>query len=111
MTTGAFMGDRDLFEALVKKADGYRDRAPVFRTEQPDQKAMEKEARSIARFAWPFFCDCQPRLVSDVVNSVLMLQVPEGGDVGLYLPSGAIAGALRNARSKKPLVDDEKKAD
>ena len=105
------MGDRDLFKALVNKADGYRDRAPVFRTEQPDPKAMEKEARSIARFLWPFFGDCQPRLVADVVNGVLMMQVPEGGDVGLFHPSGAIAGALRNARSKKPLVEDERKAD
>ena len=105
------MGDRDLFEALVHKADGYRDRAPVFRTAQPDAKAMEKEARSIARFAWPWFGDCQPRLVADVANGMAMMLVPEGGNVGLYYPSGAIAGALSTAQKKKPLVDDERKAD
>jgi hypothetical protein len=90
------MAGRDLAAALAERAKGYRDRAPVFTVEPPEPKLSLQRARLALQWVWPFFDECQPKFDDLVVGSMARLRTPNDGRVGVYLPSGALAGVVRH---------------
>jgi hypothetical protein len=107
----AFMTDgSDLHAALVGSAQGYREQAPVFRIEQPDQEKSKALARSLLNLFWNQFGDC--RIVLQPVGGVIARMVlPNAGRLDIFHPSGAIAAIMQPSPTRKPMAPDESKVD
>lgn len=104
------MGDGDLIAALARRAEGYRDRVPVFRIEQPNTEKLLRQARTVVNLLWPQFGDCSLR--PEVVGAIMtMMHLPDEGHVDVFHPSGAIAGRMRTRTSRVPIATDERSAD
>jgi len=103
--------DTDLLDSLVKHATGYQDRANVFHVEQPAMAASLKSAIELTSLIWPWFdyCNMRPEAVSNAMVASFLL--PNDGGLQVFGASGAIAAAMRGVATRKPLEQDERKAD
>ncbi len=108
--TGESVDNNDLLSALVKRAEGFVDRAPVFHIEQPSVEDSVGQARAAARFAWNQFGECSLR--PDIVGATLSrMQLPNEGRVDVFHPSGAIAAYMHPPTSRQPITPNERLAD
>lgn len=104
------MVESDLFAALVKLAKGHRDRVPVFHTVQPSSEESMKQARALAVLIWPLFGECSFR-PENVDGLVTQMRLPDDGHVGIFRPSGAVAGSMHPMQTRKPIAPDERSVD
>lgn len=100
----------DLVSALVDRADGVLDRAPVLHIEQPSVDDSIALAQSTARFVWNQFGECS--LLPEHVGATLSrMRLPNEGRVDVFHSSGAIAAYMHPPTSRQPLTTDERHAD
>ncbi|MCW2655402.1 MAG: hypothetical protein JWR32_6378 [Mycobacterium sp.] len=104
------MDNNDLVSALVNRAEGFQDRAPVFHIEQPSVEDSIARARSAARFVWNQFGDCSLR-PDPVSTDLSRMQLPNEGRVDVFHSSGAIAAYMHPPTSRQPLTPNERLAD
>ena len=104
------MDKNDLLSALVKRAEGFLDRAPVLHIEQPSVEDSVAQAGSAARSVWLQFGDCsfRPEYVSTTMSRV---RLPNEGRVDVFHSSGAIAAYMHPPTSQQPLTANERLAD
>ncbi len=104
------MAESDLLAALAKKAEGYRDRVPVFHIAQPSAAESVHQAQALASLVWNEFTECglRPDNVGSFQSRIVL---PNSGRVDVFHPSGAIAASMRNPVSRKPIAVDERRAD
>jgi hypothetical protein len=103
------MADRGLLDGLVKRATGYRDRAPVFRVVQPVVMESVREARTLAASIWSEVMECELR--PTVGGAMARLRLPDDGRIDVFQASGAISALFRPPRARQPLAADERTAD
>ena len=107
---GESVDDNDLVSALVNRAEGFLDRAPVFHIEQPSVEDSIARAQSTARFVWNQFGECS--LLPEHVGATLSrMQLPNEGRVDVFHSSGAVAAYMHPPASRQPLTPDERLAD
>jgi hypothetical protein len=102
------MTGKSLEAALAGLAEGFRDRAPVFRLLAPEREEVAQEARLLMAGIWPQFGDCSP--MTTVGGVLTTFRLANDGSVNLF-PSGAIEGAMSSVASREPIATDERKAD
>jgi hypothetical protein len=104
------MAESDLVAALVKRAEGHRDRVPVFQILQPSPEESIARAQNLAAAVWPQFGDCSFRV--DVIETALArVRLPHDGRVDVFHRSGSIAALMQPPASRTPFAVDERRAD
>ena len=102
------MIDREQVQALASRAQFYSERALVYRIQAIPLEDQVKRAALLAGLVWALRGDCAPRVVADTQSpGMARIQLPEDGNVNIYMPSGAIDAFTTSAASRPPLADDE----
>ena len=88
------MVDRDLTRALLERAQGFRERAPVYPIEPVPVELQLRRARLLADLLWEISGECAPRLTTSASAAVARMLLPDNGRVNVYLASGAIDASI-----------------